>query len=468
MKSGYRRFLQKAIAMLLFGLIITNVFLNSLTVNTYADTMEDSGIAVHTASNSREQSFWSSTLPDVNYGEQIMSLSGLTNKERQDAKAVYDALTTITTETKTMSIPFVNGCTFTSATDSPTEEEIKPAVDYVQKVTQTAIDAFLRDYPEVFWIEVEESEWVFTFLYQKTGGYYTNKVTKLEYAIVVKDEYSDPAIYDAKLQEAIVKFPVTGATRYEKLKSIHDELCRRNVYVEGLYSHQAYGALVDGKSVCEGYGKAFKLICDRENIPCVLVTGTSLNYNGTPEFHLWNYVKMEDGKWYAVDVTWDDGDSTIYYDYFLVGSNSKAPNFRNDTFMGSHEEDGDFNLTGYVEFTYPTISEVAYDKDSAVVPTPTPDPTPTPEPKPVRPLPGDEYLYGDADLNGVVEAPDALLILKAVVKLTTFDETVQIISDVDNDWQVGANDALYVLRKVVRLIDLFPVEEAIINEDVAL
>ena len=49
-----------------------------------------------------------------------------------------------------------------------------------------------------------------------------------------------------------------------------------------------------------------KILCDKENIPCILVVG---NINLETNFaHMWNYVQMEDGQWYAVDCTWDDLD----------------------------------------------------------------------------------------------------------------------------------------------------------------
>ncbi|MCD7778201.1 MAG: chitobiase/beta-hexosaminidase C-terminal domain-containing protein, partial [Clostridiales bacterium] len=37
--------------------------------------------------------------------------------------------------------------------------------------------------------------------------------------------------------------------------------------------------------------------------------------------HMWNLVKMDEEEWYGVDVTWDDDDTLIYYDYFLKGEN---------------------------------------------------------------------------------------------------------------------------------------------------
>ncbi len=67
--------------------------------------------------------------------------------------------------------------------------------------------------------------------------------------------------------------------------------------------HSAYesnGALAgstgENGPVCDGYSKAFKVLCDRAEIPCVRVFGGN---------HAWNYVELEE-EWYAIDVTWND------------------------------------------------------------------------------------------------------------------------------------------------------------------
>lgn len=62
--------------------------------------------------------------------------------------------------------------------------------------------------------------------------------------------------------------------------------------------HSAYGALVDGDAVCEGYALAYKLLLSECGVESVLVTSEEMN-------HAWNLVEI-DGSWYHVDVTWDD------------------------------------------------------------------------------------------------------------------------------------------------------------------
>ena len=118
-----------------------------------------------------------------------------------------------------------------------------------------------------------------------------------------------------------------NATTYDKVKAVHDKICSMvsyenstqnigNQYYQTPYSLY-YDADGDGKieTVCAGYAKMMKLQCNKYGIPCVLVTGVT----DSGEYHMWNYVQMENGVWYAVDATWDD-QSTIMYDFFLVGS----------------------------------------------------------------------------------------------------------------------------------------------------
>lgn len=66
------------------------------------------------------------------------------------------------------------------------------------------------------------------------------------------------------------------------------------------------------KVVCEGYSKAFKWLCDLStftdpNVACYLAMGWLNNQwdvNGSPAgAHMWNIVRMDDGKYYLADIT---------------------------------------------------------------------------------------------------------------------------------------------------------------------
>lgn len=122
-------------------------------------------------------------------------------------------------------------------------------------------------------------------------------------------------------------------SEYEKVKAIHDYLVIHTDYdYENLSADTlpdtaftADGALLLHSAVCEGYAKAFSLLCDLSGIGNTLVYGTADDGTGV-QSHAWNQVRV-DGTWYNIDVTWDDplmngrvvtDGSNMIYDYFLV------------------------------------------------------------------------------------------------------------------------------------------------------
>ena len=72
-------------------------------------------------------------------------------------------------------------------------------------------------------------------------------------------------------------------TEFEKELAIHDYIVNNCRYdIENLKEgttppedYTAYGVLVNGMAVCEGYAKAMKLMLDRVNIPSLVVAGYS-------------------------------------------------------------------------------------------------------------------------------------------------------------------------------------------------
>ena len=123
---------------------------------------------------------------------------------------------------------------------------------------------------------------------------------------------------------------------YDKLKAYHDAICALTSYNHDAASSSSsvpYGNpwqliyVFDGnpstKVVCEGYSKAFKYLCDESKfnsslVECFIITG-DLRYGSTSGPHMWNNVRMDDGKTYLVDVTNDDSDSGVIYLLFLAG-----------------------------------------------------------------------------------------------------------------------------------------------------
>lgn len=106
---------------------------------------------------------------------------------------------------------------------------------------------------------------------------------------------------------------------FQKVKLFHDEIiqnCTYTLFGASVDISSAYGALVNGKALCQGYAQAFSLLCGRAGIDNCYVIGYA------NEAHMWNKVCL-DGQWYNVDVTWDDPDYSeleglILYDYLCV------------------------------------------------------------------------------------------------------------------------------------------------------
>lgn len=150
--------------------------------------------------------------------------------------------------------------------------------------------------------------------------------------------------------DAIIKQATMAGctTEYDKLCYYHDWLCQNNSYNNAAIEQDNYltsisadpwssasGILhssvdyIEGP-VCEGYSRAFQLLCSRSGIRSTVVT----SYN-----HMWNNVRY--GKyWTGVDVTWDDTLGSKRY--FLTTVNNDGDN--------SHG----LNDTRFVDFTYPT------------------------------------------------------------------------------------------------------------------
>ena len=277
--------------------------------------------------------------------------------------AVYNALKYIkepTNETITVRLPETVTVKLSArpGSDKFTDEDMATYQKTVFGNCKPGIDAILFDCPELYWIEPSE---ITVGLGADTtsgsnifSGGYTLKIRSITISLAYLKSFSsldEAKAYGELLEKALEQVPTEGATRYEQLNSIHDYIANFTYYdTEAKFSSSALGAIVEPGVVCEGYSEAFKLICDRLDIPCVCVFG-NLNVKENSG-HMWNYVQMEDGIWYAMDVTWDDTDGKngkqVKYDYFLKGSKS---------FNTNHTPETDYTIT---KFVYPEVSEENY------------------------------------------------------------------------------------------------------------
>lgn len=233
--------------------------------------------------------------------------------------------------------------------------------DKLQQEYQSAIECFLYENPEIFYIEPTNMYLNIEKITKITGVKYNVYInngdtpTYLATGFYSKEEV-DIAIQKVEQIKDQILMKVNGKTDYEKLKIIHDYLIdsiEYNLDQSNYNAYNLYGALVNKKCVCEGYAKAFQYLINELNIENVLVIGKGTNSNNETENHAWNYVKLY-GEWYAIDVTWDDPiivgggnlTSKYRYKYFLKGSTTMDVN---------HVPIGNLTQNGQV-YTYPTLS----------------------------------------------------------------------------------------------------------------
>jgi len=120
---------------------------------------------------------------------------------------------------------------------------------------------------------------------------------------IIKDQIKDET--DPKEIIKIVHDYIINNAKYDK------ERADRNIIKYS--SHTAYGVLVEHYGLCGGYADAMAIFLDRYKIP---------NFKVVSENHIWNAVYI-DGKWYHLDLTWDDpvltsGKDTLEYTFFLI------------------------------------------------------------------------------------------------------------------------------------------------------
>ncbi len=153
--------------------------------------------------------------------------------------------------------------------------------------------------------------------------------------------FDDDEAEDEALTAALMDIQVDKGSRLATVTSIHDAVCEMLDYDYHPQPEKSYSlhnaVLGDHIVVCEGYAKTFLALCQLHGIPCIGVSGVVSTQTGVGG-HMYNMVQMDDGKWYAVDATWDDQDGWTADTYLLAGSNTIG--FHGVSFKDSHHPTG--------------------------------------------------------------------------------------------------------------------------------
>ncbi len=180
---------------------------------------------------------------------------------------------------------------------------------------RVTIKALYDDNPQIFWLSTtfgylvsDEYDYTAVQLYSRMAPALVQK-SATELKTKVDEFYSglENSLTPYQL-ELLVHDYIVDNCEYDDSISLDEKIS-----VEKAKSFDAYGAIVNGVAVCEGYAKAFQLLCNGVGLKCMNIIGESEN-----ELHMWNCVIL-DGDWYYVDTTWDDNENTAFrYDYFNI------------------------------------------------------------------------------------------------------------------------------------------------------
>ena len=144
---------------------------------------------------------------------------------------------------------------------------------------------------------------------------------KPQYVMTAEELPAAKAKFNNAISNILSKMD-NGLSDYEKELYLHDKLASIVTYEDGANSHNAYGALVDGKAVCEGYAEALQCLLQACGVQSVIVLGSSVNPStNQAEGHAWNMVRI-DGKYYHTDLTWNDQENTLFHAYFNLDDNT--------------------------------------------------------------------------------------------------------------------------------------------------
>ncbi|MDR1027993.1 MAG: hypothetical protein LBL63_01055 [Clostridiales Family XIII bacterium] len=118
-----------------------------------------------------------------------------------------------------------------------------------------------------------------------------------------------------------------GAAAYERVLAAHDWIVAHLTYDVTIrqtgFENGVYGALINRRTMCQGYAEALQLIllCGAD-VRVRMEIGDGNNGDGQWVGHAWNLVYMDD-RWYQVDATFDDpiGNPEGRVDHSYFGQN---------------------------------------------------------------------------------------------------------------------------------------------------
>ena len=157
----------------------------------------------------------------------------------------------------------------------------------------------------------------------------TGKCIALQCSYNTPDVAGSKAAFNAELEKVIAEAR-TKTSGFDKVKAVHDYIVTNYDYDTTGASVTAYDMFKSKKGICTAYTGIMKAALDKLGIQSEVAISNDMQ-------HEWLAVNV-DGKWYNLDITWDDpigGGENIIYANFL-------------------KSDRLFGMTGHFNYTTPS------------------------------------------------------------------------------------------------------------------
>ena len=285
----------------------------------------------------------------------------------------------------------------------------------LRKIVRNAFSAFLNDYPEIFWVDTVALNFT-----SNGANILTTNIWVIRNGIFDADSDVTDAIsqlntvlntvataYENGENEAF-RFSYYSADGYDKVRLLYLYLLDNTAYsynVSAQNRHNAYGALVLNTAESDGIARAFKLLCNTFDIPCVYASGR-MN-DSTSKAYAWNYVKVF-GKWYMCDITSDIDSNNTIPEYAMVSADTQ------------HIKGNPSIYRNYADmiYAYPSVEDY------------------------------DCFIWGDANLSGVLDSEDESYALTMALDSAFATAPRNLINtDVNADGVITANDSTNIAQK---------------------
>lgn len=233
---------------------------------------------------------------------------------------------------------------------------------------------------------------------------------------------------EQKVKSVSESLGLENKSDYGKVYAIYDWIVKNVSYADDTSKNEvysAYGALANGKAVCQGFAQLFYRLAMDAGISCRIIGGTAGGAN-----HAWLIAALN-GSYYLLDPTWDSHYKGKNKYYFLRGTSD----FDSDGISTVHVT----GVSGAGNF-FPDYNSAEFKKYYPIQKTMY---SATNKPA--------SYSLGDINNDGIIDGTDATLILRAYGQLNSYGNCgitaiQRLAADVNSDGVIDGTDATIVLK----------------------